>query len=235
MANKIQIKRGLKANLPALSVGELALCTDTNELHMGTDSGTVRVDVKASHTHTKSEVGLGNVDNTADSSKSVASAVKLSTARTIGLSGVTATSQSFDGTGNIIIPITSIPASMITGLGSGAASNIWQGMSSSISSLTIPDNLKISNSSSNTMAIILVTGIYIYYEHVSFIFTLRWNNLFSGTNISKTLGTTRTIYYMITDSTYATLSVTHNEDGTVTMSIGPNSSSSAICTVNAII
>jgi hypothetical protein len=36
MANKIQIKRGLQANLPTLSVGELAYCTDTKELFIGT-------------------------------------------------------------------------------------------------------------------------------------------------------------------------------------------------------
>lgn len=41
--------------------------------------------------------------------------VKLKTARTIGLSGVTATAKSFDGSGNVTIPITGIPASLITG------------------------------------------------------------------------------------------------------------------------
>jgi len=45
----------------------------------------------------KGDVGLGNVDNTADSAKVVASAAKLTTARTIG--GV-----SFDGTANINLP-----------------------------------------------------------------------------------------------------------------------------------
>lgn len=45
----------------------------------------------------KGDVGLGNVDNTSDSTKSVASAAKLTTARTIG--GV-----SFDGTANINLP-----------------------------------------------------------------------------------------------------------------------------------
>ena len=49
-------------------------------------------------TVTKSDIGLGNVDNTADSIKSVASAAKLTTARTIN--GV-----SFDGTKNITIPV----------------------------------------------------------------------------------------------------------------------------------
>jgi len=45
----------------------------------------------------KADVGLGNVDNTADSAKSVASAASLTTARTIG--GV-----SFNGTANINLP-----------------------------------------------------------------------------------------------------------------------------------
>lgn len=48
-------------------------------------------------TLSKADVGLANVDNTADSSKNVASASKLTTARTIG--GV-----SFDGTVNINLP-----------------------------------------------------------------------------------------------------------------------------------
>lgn len=48
-------------------------------------------------TLTKADVGLANVDNTTDSSKSVASAAKLTTARTIG--GV-----AFDGTANISLP-----------------------------------------------------------------------------------------------------------------------------------
>ena len=43
------------------------------------------------------------------------SATKLATARTIGLSGVTATAQSFNGTGNITIPITAVPGSIVTG------------------------------------------------------------------------------------------------------------------------
>ena len=48
------------------------------------------------HSTTKSQVGLGNVDNTSDATKNVLSATKLTTARTIN--GV-----SFDGTANIIV------------------------------------------------------------------------------------------------------------------------------------
>lgn len=44
-----------------------------------------------------------------------ATATKLQTARTIGVSGVTGTAQSFNGTANIVIPITAVPASLLTG------------------------------------------------------------------------------------------------------------------------
>lgn len=54
----------------------------------------------------------------------VASATKLTTARTIGVSGVTGTAQSFDGTKNIVIPITAVPASLLTGKSSIKGSEI---------------------------------------------------------------------------------------------------------------
>lgn len=46
MANKIQIRRGLKANLPALDVGEPALCTDTKEVFVGNSGGNVALVTK---------------------------------------------------------------------------------------------------------------------------------------------------------------------------------------------
>ena len=104
----------------------------------------------------KGDVGLGSVDNTADSDKNVLSATKLTTARTIGgvsfdgtsninlpgvnaagnqsttgnsatatvlqtartigMSGVAATATSFNGSANIIIPVTSVPTSLLTGV-----------------------------------------------------------------------------------------------------------------------
>ncbi len=45
-------------------------------------------------------------------------ATTLQTARTIGLSGVTATAQSFNGSANITIPITAVPATLLTGTAS---------------------------------------------------------------------------------------------------------------------
>lgn len=57
-------------------------------------------------TISKSEVGLGNVDNTADASKSVASAAKLTTARTIAVTGAVSGSAAFDGSKNASIATT---------------------------------------------------------------------------------------------------------------------------------
>jgi hypothetical protein len=59
------------------------------------------------HSVTKAQVGLGNVDNTADSAKNVLSASKLQTARTIA--GV-----SFDGTANIAIPFANLSSKPTT-------------------------------------------------------------------------------------------------------------------------
>jgi hypothetical protein len=43
MATTIKLKRGLKANLPTLAVGEPAFCTDTSELFIGTAGGNVNI------------------------------------------------------------------------------------------------------------------------------------------------------------------------------------------------
>lgn len=60
------------------------------------------IDGKAAnnHTHTKAQVGLSNVDNTADKNKSVASAAKLTTARTVSGGSDITLSFNYDGSGN---------------------------------------------------------------------------------------------------------------------------------------
>lgn len=55
------------------------------------------------HAVTKTQVGLGNVNNTADSAKNVLSATKLTTARTISLGGQLTGSTSFNGSANVSI------------------------------------------------------------------------------------------------------------------------------------
>lgn len=60
---------------------------------------------------TKADVGLGNVDNTADVNKNVATATKLKTARNINVSGaVTGSAVPFDGSANATINVTSVNA-----------------------------------------------------------------------------------------------------------------------------
>ena len=57
------------------------------------------------HEVTKSQVGLSNVDNTADANKAVLSASKLTTARTITIAGDASGSANFDGSANTTITI----------------------------------------------------------------------------------------------------------------------------------
>lgn len=66
----------------------------------------------------------GTASQIAYTTSNVASATKLATARTIGVSGVTGTAQSFNGTKNIVIPITAVPASLLTGKSSIKGSEI---------------------------------------------------------------------------------------------------------------
>lgn len=40
---KMQLRRGLKANLPTLAAGELGFCTDTKELYIGDGSNNIFV------------------------------------------------------------------------------------------------------------------------------------------------------------------------------------------------
>ena len=56
-------------------------------------------------TLTKADVGLSNVENTADNAKSVLSATKLTTPRTITLTGDATGSVAFDGSANVSITV----------------------------------------------------------------------------------------------------------------------------------
>lgn len=60
---------------------------------------------------TKADVGLGNVDNTADANKSVASAGKLTTARNIAITGGVTGNASFDGSSDITIDTSNVTIS----------------------------------------------------------------------------------------------------------------------------
>ena len=124
---------------PLLAVGELGYDNypsggDIGRVYVGTGSSNIaqakksevvtvdgKVDTHVAridnpHTVTKAQVGLGNVDNTSDSSKNVLSASKLTTARTITLTGDVTGSVSFDGTANASITATIASNSVALGI-----------------------------------------------------------------------------------------------------------------------
>lgn len=74
---------------------------------------------------TKTDVGLSNVDNTADSAKVVASAGKWTTARTLSLTGGITGSVSIDGSGNASI-VTTVAANSVA-LGTDTTGNYVAG------------------------------------------------------------------------------------------------------------
>lgn len=51
MARRIQIKRGLYADMPVLADGELAYCVDTKKLYVGDDGNNVEISVMNIHEH----------------------------------------------------------------------------------------------------------------------------------------------------------------------------------------
>ena len=83
-------------------------------------------------------------------------AIKLETPRTISLSGVTATSQSFDGTANIDIPVLAVPYSLLTNV--PIASATVSGIVTN-STQTIAGNKTFTGTSSFTNSIVFNTPI----------------------------------------------------------------------------
>ena len=97
------------------TVPDPAGSTDTPKAAGTAAVGTSAKYAKADHVHPAQTSVSGNAGT----------ATKLATARTIGLSGVTATAQSFNGTANITIPITAVPASIVSGLHKVATSGLY--------------------------------------------------------------------------------------------------------------
>ncbi|MGL6128461.1 hypothetical protein [Chryseobacterium artocarpi] len=120
-------KEASYTTLIAGETGKIYVSLDTNKTYRWTGSAFVYITSGAVDSVNgitgvvvlnKSHIGLSNVDNTADSVKNVLSATKWSTVRTITLSGVTATAQNIDGSGNVTVPIIAVPATLLTGTAS---------------------------------------------------------------------------------------------------------------------
>lgn len=120
-------KEASYTTLIAGETGKIYVSLDTNKTYRWTGSAFVYITSGAVDSVNgitgvvvlnKSHIGLSNVDNTADAVKNVLSATKWSTVRTITLSGVTATAQNIDGSGNVTVPIIAVPATLLTGTAS---------------------------------------------------------------------------------------------------------------------
>ena len=53
MSQTIQVKRGLKADLPILASGEFGFCTDTKEIYVGNGAVNNAVGTKSTYTHSQ--------------------------------------------------------------------------------------------------------------------------------------------------------------------------------------
>ena len=131
-------KQDTQGTKPLLSTGELGYDNypaggDVGRVYVGTGAENIAIAKKSEvtvldnktnahiarvdnpHSVTKAQVGLGNADNTADVNKSVLSATKLTTPRSITISGEVAGSVSFDGSTDVNISTTIQPNSVALG------------------------------------------------------------------------------------------------------------------------
>ena len=140
-------------------------------------AGTSENSSRADHVHPVQTSVSGNAGT----------ATKLETARNIGLSGVTATAQSFDGSSNITIPITAVPASIVTGLSTVATSGSYSDLSNKP---TIPSASTTTPSAPATTAVVGTASTYARADHVHPVQTSVSGNAGTATKLaeSKTIG-----------------------------------------------
>lgn len=132
------IKQDTQGTKPLLQVGEFGYDNwvaggDIGRVYVGTGSSNISIAKKTEvtavddkvdthvarvdnpHGVTKTQVGLGNADDTADSIKVVASAGKLTTARNIALGGDVIGTVSFDGSADVTVVATIAANSVVLG------------------------------------------------------------------------------------------------------------------------
>lgn len=134
-------------------IGKIYIAQDTNKTYRWSGSQYVFITSGAVDsvngktgvvTINKSDVGLGNVDDTPDTEKEVLSATKLSSARTISVYGDVSGSTSFDGSAN---------ASINTTLTNSGVSSGTYGSSSAIPAITVDSKGRITNVTTNLVSI----------------------------------------------------------------------------------
>lgn len=106
-----------------VAAGDVATTTDLAEKVDKTTTVNGH-ELSANVTLTKADIGLSNVDNTADANKVVASAGKLTTPRNIALSGNATGTASFDGSQDISIAVTVTESSHATRADQDGSGNV---------------------------------------------------------------------------------------------------------------
>ena len=155
---KIKFTNGNTASSPTLnlnSTGAISLTTTTSDYTLV--AGTVydcyydgtnyvldnqltihTANTSNPHSVTKSQIGLGNCDNTADSAKSVLSASKLTTARTTYVTlGTASTTTTRDWSGTTTIPVNGTLPVANGGTGATSLSSITVGNSSKLGDISV--------------------------------------------------------------------------------------------------
>ena len=124
------------------------------------------------HNVTKAQIGLENCNNTADADKSVASASKLTTARTTYVTlGTASTSATRDWSGITTIPVSGILSVVNGGTGESSLSNITVGNSSKLNNIPVQtSSIGGSNTTTNywsyvTKSMFTTSGGYIKYSN----------------------------------------------------------------------
>ena len=140
-------------------------------------------------------------------------ATKLKSAVSIGLSGVTATAQEFDGSGNVTIPITAVPASIVSGLATVATSGKYSDLSGTPS---IPSASSTTPKAAGTAAVGTGTT-WARADHVHPAQTTITGNAGSATKVNSNL-----IIKLNGGTTEGTNLFTFNGSGAKTVNITPS-------------
>lgn len=112
----VQGNVGIAATVPAtkLQIGDGTPISSTDGIQFGGDTS-ARLYRSGAATLRTPAILISDGGFSGSLTGNASTATVLQTARTIGMSGVTATATSFNGSANITIPVTAVPASLLTG------------------------------------------------------------------------------------------------------------------------
>lgn len=195
MANKIQFKRGAKANLPTLSVGEPGFCTDTKELYIGAPDGEkIKINKKLPYIDVKEDFGVKG-DGVTDDTEAIQSAINSTEAGgTIYIPAGDFICDTLLLTNNFVSIVGAGNSSRIKFKGSGNWLEIRNCLYCKISNLSI----ETVDAPSDGSIISVDAASWIFIDKVTMGF---YSKIYNGISITNTEGGSQAIY--IQNSTIA--------------------------------